>query len=100
MPDVLLSLIMPDDVAQHVEDLLLSRPDLVRGFTAGRVDGHGAIIPLVAPAELVSGHSPRIQIQTVGPEAAMREVLALIQAELPRTNVFFWLLPVIDMGRL
>lgn len=100
MPDVLLSLIMPDDVAQHVEDLLLSRPDLVRGFTAGQVDGHGAVIPLVEPAELVSGHSPRTQIQTVGPEAAMREVLALIQAGLPRTNIFFWLLPVIEMGRL
>jgi hypothetical protein len=100
MADVLLSLIMPDDVAQHVEDLLLSRPDLVRGFTAGHVDGHGAVIPLVAPAELVSGHSPRTQIQTVGPESAMREVLALLQQQMPRANIFFWLLPVIDMGRL
>ena len=28
MADVLLSLTLPNDVAQHVEDLLLSRPDL------------------------------------------------------------------------
>lgn len=100
MADVLLSLTMPDDVAQLVEDLLLSHPDLVRGFTASQAEGHGAVIPLVEPAELVSGHSPRTQIRMVGPEDRMRAVLALIKAELPRANVFFWLVPVIEMGRL
>lgn len=100
MADVLLSLIMPNDVAQHVEDLLLSRPDLVRGFSAGHVDGHGSIIPLVDPSELVSGHSPRTQIQTLGPEDAMRQVLSLIKTQLPRANIYFWLLPVIESGRL
>ena len=100
MADLLLSLTMPNDVAQHVEDLLLSRPDLVRGFTASIAEGHGAVVPLVEPAELVSGHSPRTQIRTVGDEAAMRAVLALIKAELPRANVFYWLVPGIEVGRL
>jgi len=100
MADVLLSLTMPNDVAQLVEDLLLSHPDLVRGFTASQAEGHGAVIPLVEPDELVSGHSPRIQIRMVGPEERMRAVLDLIKAELPRANVFFWLVPVIEMGRL
>ena len=100
MADVLLSLTMPNDVAQHVEDLLLSRPDLVRGFTASIAEGHGAVVPLVEPGELVSGHSPRTQIRTVGSEESMRAVLALIKAEMPRANIFFWLVPVIEMGRL
>jgi len=100
MTDVLLNLLMPDDVAQHVEDLLLSRPDLVVGFTASQAEGHGSVVSLVEAAELVSGHSPRTRIQTVGPESAMREVLALIKHELPRANVFFWLMPVIEAGRL
>ncbi len=100
MSEILLSLTMPDDVAQHVEDLLLGRPDLVRGFTTGRVNGHGSVIRLVEAAELVSGHSPRTQIQTVGQEDDMRAVLALIKQALPRANVFYWLLPVIAMGRL
>jgi len=100
MADVLLSLTMPNDVAQHVEDLLLSRPDLVRGFTASIAEGHGAVVPLVEPAEQVSGHSPRTQIRLVGPEEAMRTVLALIKADLPRANIFYWLMPVIEMGRL
>ena len=100
MADVLLSLTMPNDVAQLVEDLLLSHPDLVRGFTASLAEGRGAVIPLVEPDELVSGHSPRTQIRMVGPEDRMRTVLDLIKTELPRANVFFWLVPVIDMGRL
>ena len=100
MADVLLSLVMPNDIAQHVEDLLLSRPDLVPGFTSSHADGHGSSVALVEPGELVAGHSPRTQIRMVGPEEDMRAVLALIKAELPRANVFFWLVPVIEMGRL
>lgn len=100
MADVLLSLTMHNDVAQHVEDLLLSRPDLVRGFTASIAEGHGSVVPLVEPAELVSGHSPRTQIRMVGPEESMRAVLVLIKGELPRANIFYWLMPVIEMGRL
>jgi len=100
MADVLLSLTLPNDVAQHVEDLLLSRPDLVRGFTASVAEGHGSVVQLVEPGELVAGHSPRTQIRTVGPEENMRAVLELIKSELPRANVFFWLVPVIEMGRL
>jgi hypothetical protein len=100
MADVLLSLTLPNDVAQHVEDLLLSRPDLVRGFTASIAEGHGSVVQLVEPGELVSGHSPRTQIRMVGPEEDMRAVLELIKNEMPRANVFFWLVPVIEMGRL
>ena len=100
MADVLLSLTLPNDVAQDVEDLLLSRPDLVRGFTASVAEGHGSVVQLVEPGELVAGHSPRTQIRTVGPEENMRAVLALIKRELPQANVFYWLVPVIEMGRL
>ena len=100
MADVLLSLTLPNDVAQHVEDMLLSRPDLVRGFTASHAEGHGSVIKLVEPGELVSGHSPRTQIRTVGPEEQMRAVLALIKGSLPHANIFYWLVPVIEMGRL
>ena len=100
MADVLLSLTLPNDVAQHVEDLLLSRPDLVPGFTASVAEGHGSVVHLVEPGELVAGHSPRMQIRTVGTEEDMRAVLALIKGSAPGANVFFWLVPVIELGRL
>ncbi len=100
MADVLLSLTLPNDVAQHVEDLLLSRPDLVPGFTASSADGHGSVVQLVEPGELVAGHAPRTQIRMIGPEDNMRAVLALLKTQLPRANLFYWLVPVIEMGRL
>jgi hypothetical protein len=68
MADVLLSLTMPNDVAQHVEDLLLSRPDLVRGFTSSHADGHGSSVALVEPGELVAGHSPRREFRRSDPK--------------------------------
>lgn len=100
MANVLLTLIMPDDVAQHVEDLLLSRPDLVPGFTVSAAEGHGSVIPLIEDTELVAGHAPRTVIRTVGPEEAKREVLALIKHKLPHANVFYWLMPLIESGHL
>jgi hypothetical protein len=58
------------------------------------------VVPGRRPRELVSGHSPRTQIRTVGPEEAMRAVLALIKRRTAEANIFFWLVPVIEMGRL
>ena len=100
MADVLLSLTLPNDVAQHVEDLLLSRPELVRGFTSSRAYGHGTVVPLLDTAELVSGHAQRTQIRLAGDENDMRAVLEIIKASLPRANIFYWLVPGIEMGRL
>lgn len=100
MSDVLLTLILPVDIAEAVEDLLLARPDLVRGFTTSAADGHGSVVPLVEASELVTGHSPRKLIRTVGSELAMRELLAMLRGELPHANIYYWLVPVIEVGRL
>lgn len=99
-PDVLLTLILPVDIAEAVEDLLLARPDLVRGFTTSAADGHGSVVPLVEASELVTGHSPRKLIRTVGNETAMRNLMADIRAQLPQANIYYWLVPVIEVGRL
>ena len=98
--EVLLNLVVPVDLVHAVEDLLLSRPDLVRGFSSGLVHGHGTVVDLVEAAELVAGHVDRVQIQSVGSEADMRAVLALLKAELPQSNLYYWLLPVLALGRL
>ncbi len=100
MADVALTLVMSNDVAQHVEDLLISRPDIVRGFTATPAEGHGSVVELIEASELVAGHAPRTTLCTVGKEAAMREILALIKNEFPRATIFYWLVPVIEWGRL
>lgn len=96
----MLTLVMPNDIVQHVEDLLISHPDVVGGFTATASEGHGASVQLVQPSELVSGHAPRTTIQTVGTESSMQVIIELIRRQLPGANVFYWLTPVIDMGRV
>lgn len=100
MPDVLLSLTLPDALAQHVEDLLLMHPELVHGFTTSPANGHGAGVSLDDPGELVAGHAPRTQIRMIGSEADLRGVLALLKAALPGANLYYWLVPVIAAGRL
>ena len=100
MADVLLTLVVPDSVAEQVEDFLLSRPDLVRGFTVTRADGHGALVPLLEVAELVAGHAPRHLIRTLGEAETMRAVLAALRAAMPGVHVYYWLTPVLEAGRL
>lgn len=100
MTDVLLSLVMPSGIVQAVEDLLLDHPELVPGFTTSHADGHGSAVRLVEPAELVSGHSPRMQIQLAGNRADVEAVLALLRERLPHANIFYWIVPVLALGRI
>ena len=100
MADVLLTLIMPSELNQLVEDILLSRPDLVPGFTATVAEGHGPVVALLEDADRVAGHAPHTVIRTVGPEADKREMLAVLKRELPHANIFYWMTPVIESGRL
>lgn len=100
MPDVVLTLVMPTDVAQQVEDLLLEHPELVSGFGTSLVDGHGSAVQLVEPGELVSGHSPRVQIQTVGDPDRLQTMLRMIREHYPHANIFYWLAPTLEVGRI
>ena len=100
MSDVLLTLVMPTDIAQHVEDLLLAHPEIVRGFTAQTAEGHGSAVELLAPEELVAGHSPRTVIRTLGQAEDMQAVLTLVRQALPGARIFYWLSPVLAMGYL
>lgn len=100
MSKALLSLVLPAEIAQQLEDLLLENPELVSGFTTGAVDGHGHSVRLTAAAELVSGHSPRLQFQIVGEPARLQAVLALVRENLPQAGIFYWLVPVLESGRI
>lgn len=100
MTDALLTLIMPADIAQAVEDVLFEHPELVPGFTTSSAAGHGSSVRLVEAAELVSGHAPRTQVQMVGDLRNLQAVLALLRDQLPHARLFYWLLPVLASGRV
>lgn len=100
MTDAVLSLVVPAPAAQALEDLLLDHPELVHGFTTADANGHGASVHLAEAAELVSGHAPRQLVQMVGTVAEMQAIVALVRRELAHANIFYWLAPVLESGRI
>ena len=62
--------------------------------------GHGSAVRLVEPAELVRGHSPRTQFRLVGTLADMQAILALLKEHYPHANIFYWIVPVLEFGRI
>lgn len=100
MTNLMLMLVVPQDVGEHVEDILLSRSDLVRGFTVSPAEGHGTLVPLVDDRELVAGHAPRRLIRTLGDEESLRRLMSAIKTALPQANLYYWLAPVLEAGRL
>jgi hypothetical protein len=98
--NVLLTLVIPHPVEDAVLDLLLAHPDLVKGFTTTRGEGHGAAVELLAPAEQVRGSARRLCVRTVGSRATADGIVALLREHLPRANLFYWITPVLDAGRI
>lgn len=100
MSDVLLTLVVPSGIAQHVEDFLLAQAQDVVGFTSSQVAGRGAAVELADAAEMVSGSAPRARIQLVGEAAGMQTLLARIKAEWPHARIYYWLQSVLEAGHL
>ncbi|MCL2656644.1 MAG: DUF3240 family protein [Betaproteobacteria bacterium] len=98
---VLLTVIVPDAIAEAVADVLLGRPDLTSGFSMSDVRGHGSSIRLVEPGELVAGYAQRKRLDSLCEnDAAARRILAALKAEFAGVNLYYWLAPVIEYGRL
>ncbi|QDF95351.1 hypothetical protein CJ010_01685 [Azoarcus sp. DD4] len=99
-PDSLLTLIAPAALEDNLVDLLLALPAMAGGFTTHRADGHGREIALVGANENVRGRGDRVCIRLALQADAVQPLLAELRAALPDANVFYWLTPLIDCGRL
>ena len=98
---VLLTVIVPSEIAESIADVLLGRPDLITGFTMSDMHGHGTSIHLVQPGELVAGYAQRKRIDFLcSNEEAARRIQAALKAEFAGANLFYWLIPVLEYGRL
>lgn len=96
----LLTLIVPWAVHEAIEDILLAHPDIVPGFVAAPVDGHGSEARLVTAVERVRGHARQMRFQLVLDPAGARQILDLLQARFAGAGVFYWQIPVTAAGRL
>lgn len=97
---VLLSMVIPVDLERGIEDLLLSLPTMVDGFTSSVADGHGREVELVDLHDMITGHARRSLIRIIGTTENMRLVLDEVKAQLPHANIYYWLVPIIESGKL
>lgn len=98
---VLLTVIVPIPLEEAVADLMLTQPDLVKGFTTSRVAGHGTSIRLVASEELVRGYAGRSSLETLCPDMEqVHAILELLKSHFEGANLFYWVTPVLESGRL
>lgn len=96
----LLTLIVPWAMHEALEDVLLAHPDIVPGFIAAPVDGHGSEAHLATPVERVRGHARQMRFQLLVSTDNAQQILALLRTRFAGGSVFYWLIPVTAAGRL
>lgn len=99
-PDTCLNLILPAGLEDAVGDLLLSHPEIQVNFASFPVHAHGANVPLAGAAELVSGHADRVQMELLLARSDAEAVLGYLRQSLPNPHIFFWMSPVLMVGRM
>lgn len=73
--------------------------EFVSGFQSQEVRGHGEGA-FMSVAEQVSGRRKRIQFEVILDEENIQPLLAEIVSALPSSDIHYWVLPVLQQGRL
>lgn len=96
---VLLSLVVAPMVEDALVDLLLEQNG-VSGFTSFPINGHGASIHALTPAEQVSGRQRQILFQTYLDRSQKDRLLETIRQAFAGSGIHFWVVPLAEAGRI
>ena len=96
---VLLSLVVSPMVEDAVIDLLLEHGG-VSGFTSYPINGHGASIHSLSPAEQVSGRQRQILFQTYLQSVQMDNLIASLKQTFSGSGIHYWVVPLHAAGRI
>lgn len=96
---VLLSLVVSPMVEDAVIDLLLEH-DGVSGFTSYPINGHGASIHSLSPAEQVSGRQRQILFQTYLQSEQMDNLINSLKQSFSGSGIHYWVVPLHAAGRV
>ncbi len=97
---VCLTLIAAHQLRDELFDFLSEQADLVSGFTASDVAGHGAGVHLHTAAERVKGHADQVLIRVILQKAAADQLLERLRISFAGTNLVYWIMPVTGFGSL
>jgi hypothetical protein len=96
--EFLLRLNIPPDLEEDIVDLLLANPD-IRGYQSFPIRGHGRV-GAMSIAEQVAGRRDRIQFEIVLVSETLEATLQQLKKSFPTPDVIYWVLPVLQSGRL
>jgi hypothetical protein len=96
--EFLLRLNIPPGLEEDIVDLLLANPD-IRGYQSFPIRGHGRV-GAMSIAEQVAGRRDRIQFEIVLDHSILDATLQSLKQAFPTPDVIYWVLPVLQSGRL
>ncbi|MBR0914624.1 DUF3240 family protein [Bradyrhizobium japonicum] len=95
---VCLTLIAGRALRDELFDFLSEQRDLVSGFTASDVAGHGPDVRLQTSTELVKGHADELMVRTVLGVQEAAQLLERLKATFAGSRIVYWILPVAEFG--
>ena len=95
-----LTLVCHKSQEERLVDQLLSHPDWVRGFSIKHIEGGSQKEKLPSMLEQVRGRSQRVQFDSVMNLEDARTLIAHLKQAEPNNEIAYWLVPVLDFGRL
>lgn len=95
-----LNLAFPRALEDDLTDYLLGHPQGIEGMTIMRAEGLGQGLELRDATERVRGRAARLAVQMVLPAEVALRLIADLKRDMPNADVAYWLMPVLDYGRL
>ncbi len=98
--DCCLVLVCHRSLVERLVDHLLEHPEWVSGFSVTEMQGHSQTEKLPTVLEQVRGRSHRVEIRSVMNREDAQALLAHLRSAEPNREIAYWLLPVLEFGRL
>ncbi|MDD2928256.1 MAG: DUF3240 family protein [Sideroxydans sp.] len=95
-----LTLVCHKSLEERLVDQLLSHPDWVRGFSIKHIEGGSQKEKLPSMLEQVRGRSQRVQIDSVMNLEDAKQLIEHLKQTEPNNEIAYWLVPVLEFGRL
>ena len=95
---VCLTLIAARNLREDLFDYLNAQRDLVSGFTASDVVGHGPAVRLQSTAEQVKGHADEVLVRIILARQDTAQLLAGIKTAFAGARLVYWIVPVMEFG--
>lgn len=99
-PDCLLTVAFPLALEEDLLDALRGQPALVPGFSVVHGQGLGQDAPLSTMMERVQGRARRGFVSMVMRRVDVPRLMGLLRQDFPSSEVFYWVVPLLDFGRL